>query len=294
MRKFLLILLILTAVFSLSFKVIAQDPYSATYQAVTISITGEQQTEVIDKSHYKYMSIIMPSAWTAADITFLGSLTSGGTFNKIVQGSDEGELTIKASASEVIGLDSAALQNTLMAVPFIKLRSGTSGSLEVEDCEDTWDELQDGDVTHSVDATDYKVGAKSVKWVCADALAAGDIIATETIALDLATASYEGIRMWIKSSVDTVAGNLKLLLDEDANCASPSETLSIPALEADEWIQVNMNFASVGDADLDTLISVGVEFDADLGECTIHIDDLNAVLEVAQAAERDITVVLYR
>jgi len=261
------------------------------YRTVTIPVNGVQRTTVIDKSNYKFMSIIMPSAWTAADISFLGSLTRDGTFVPIVKGSDGAELTLTVDANQIITFDTAALHNLIMAVPFIKLRSGESGELVVEDCEDAWDEVQDGDVTHSVDATDFKVGAGSVKWVCAEALAAGDIIASEVIAKDLT--AYKGIRMWIKCSVATTAGDLKLLLDEHANCASPEETLSIPALEADTWTQVNLNFANPGDAALDTLISVGMEYDQDIGECTIHIDDLRAVKEVGQAAERTFYIPIF-
>lgn len=291
--KKLLIIVIVLLLFSLTGN--AQlDPYLSVKQTVTMTATGEQQTTVIDKSGYKYMSIFMPSSWTTADITLLGCLTKDGTFVPITKGSDGAELTLTVDASTVVTFDTDALQNLIAAVPFVKLRSGTAGSDVVEDCEDVWNELEDGDVTQTLETTDVQVGSGALKWVIAEEMVAGDIIATETISVDLATDSYEGIRLWIKSSVDTADGNLKLLLDEDANCASPSETLEIPALTADEWTQVNMSFDSVGDADLDTLISVGIEYDADLGECTIYVDDVNAVLEVAQAAERSFDIALYR
>ena len=81
--------------------------------------------------------------------------------------------------------------------------------------------------------------------------------------------------MWVKSTVATSAGNLKLLLDDTASCGSPLETLSIPALSADTWTFVRM---SLSNPETDTaIISVGLEYDSDLGACTVWIDDISAV-----------------
>jgi len=143
----------------------------------------------------------------------------------------------------------------------------------VEDCEDAWDELVDADVTSTADTSDYKVGAASAKLVVADAVAAGDILATEAItSLDISGYTY--IRLWIKSSVATNSGDLQLLLDDTAQCASPLETIDIPALTADTWTQVNLPLANRNN---DTaIISVGLKYTVDIGACTIHLDDLQA------------------
>ena len=70
----------------------------------------------------------------------------------------------------------------------------------VHNCEAAWDELVDGDVTASLDTSDYKVGAGSAKFVCAAGLANGDIIATDDItSMDLST--YTRVLIWLKSSV---------------------------------------------------------------------------------------------
>lgn len=266
------------------------DPKLSIKQDVIITTTGEQQSAVIDKSKHTRMSLLMPSAWTAADITFLGCLTKDGTFLPLENGSDGAEVAIKAEASKAIGLDTAALKNALEAIPFIKLRSGNYGELEVEDCEDAWNELEDGDVTQTVEATDVKKGSGALKWVIAAGMAAGDIIATEVISKDLTT--YKTIRLWIKCSVATAAGNLKLLLDDHAVCASPTETLSIPALVANTWTEVNLTLANPGSDG--SLISIGMEYDADLGVCTIYVDDVRATKEIKQAADRTIGIASYR
>ena len=86
---------------------------------------------------------------------------------------------------------------------------------------------------------------------------------------------HDTIEMWVKSTVATSEGNLKLLLDDTASCASPLETLSIPALSADTWTFVRLALAN---PETDTaIISVGLEYDSDLGACTVWIDDIVAV-----------------
>lgn len=139
-----------------------------------------------------------------------------------------------------------------------------------------WDESVDGDVTASRDTEDFKLSGGSFKMVVATGASAGDLLATQDIAaLDLS--GYDYIELWIKSTVTTVAGNLKLLLDDTALCASPLETLSVPALTADTWTFVRIALAN---PELDTaIISVGLEYDSDLGACTIWVNDIKAVLD---------------
>ena len=143
----------------------------------------------------------------------------------------------------------------------------------VEDCEDAWNESVDEDVTSSADTGDYKMGSASVKLVVGDGVAAGDILATEAItSLDISGYTY--IKLWIKSSVATADGDLQLLLDDTANCASPLETIDVPALSIDTWTQVELPLANRSN---DTaIISVGLKYAVDIGTCTIHIDDLQA------------------
>lgn len=156
-----------------------------------------------------------------------------------------------------------------------------SPTVLVEDCEDVFSELVDADNTVTVN-TDKKVGVYSNRFVIAAGMAAGDIAATEAIAALNLSGAY-GIRMWIKSSVAAAAGNLQLLLDETANCASPSETINIPALAANEWREVLLPLASAA-ADRNAIISVGLKYTTDLGACTIFIDDLRAVYSQTEAS----------
>ena len=65
------------------------------------------------------------------------------------------------------------------------------------------------------------------------------------------------------------------MLDNTANCASPLETLSVPALSADTWTFCRV---ALSNPESDTaIISVGLEYDADLGAATIWLDDISVV-----------------
>ena len=137
----------------------------------------------------------------------------------------------------------------------------------------TFDEKTDGDFTQSLDTKDKKQGSQALKMVIAVGASAGDFVTDSIASKDLS--GYDTIEMWVKSTVATSSGNLKLLLDDTASCASPLETLSIPALSADTWTFVRM---SLSNPETDTaIISVGLEYDSDIGAATVWIDDIVAV-----------------
>jgi len=146
-------------------------------------------------------------------------------------------------------------------------------STRIHACASTFDETTDSDFTQSLDTKDRKQGTQALKTVIAVGASAGDFITDSITSKDIS--KYDYIEMWVKSTVATSSGNLKLLLDNTAACVSPLETLSIPALSADTWTFVRMALAN---PETDTaIISVGLEYDADLGACTVWIDDISAV-----------------
>lgn len=71
--------------------------------------------------HY-LAAIVMPAAWTAADLTFQGS-ADGDAYSDIYD-EDDAEKTIQAAAARYIVLTPA----DWCAVPFLKVRSGASAS----------------------------------------------------------------------------------------------------------------------------------------------------------------------
>ena len=157
-------------------------------------------------------------------------------------------------------------------------------STRIHACGATFDEATDGDFTQSLDTNDKKQGSQSLKMVIADGASAGDFVTDSITSKNIS--GYDTIEMWVKSTVATSAGNLKLLLDDTASCGSPLETLSIPALSADTWTFVRMSLAN---PETDTaIISVGLEYDADIGAVTVWIDDIVAVAnDTAQWATLD-------
>lgn len=162
---------------------------------------------------------------------------------------------------------------------------GVANTILIEDCEDTWNESVDADATVSVVA-DVAAGqtlTNSNKIVVAATAVAGDVLATEAIAsLNLSTAT--AARWWIKSSIATAAGDLHLLLGETAivTTANAAEILAVPALTANTWTQVQVNFAGATTA-RDAIISVGLRYTVDIGACDLFIDDVQGIIPAPAA-----------
>jgi hypothetical protein len=118
------------------------------------------------------------------------------------------------------------------------------------------------------------VGDHSCKLVMGAGIDAGDILATEArAAVDLSGCNY--LSVWVYSTVSLAAGDIQILLDEHASCASPSETLDVPAVVANTWQRVSMALASDTTA-RNAIISVGCKMVGDLGAFTLYLDDIQA------------------
>ena len=144
-------------------------------------------------------------------------------------------------------------------------------------CNTAMDENVDSDFTVTADTKIKKQGTASNKIVIAAGASAGDIVTDSITSKDIS--EYDYLEGWIKitrsSEAATSAGNLKILLDDTANCASPLETLDVPALTDDTWTFFRVKLAN---PESDTaIISVGLEYDADLGACTVWLDDISVV-----------------
>ena len=144
-------------------------------------------------------------------------------------------------------------------------------------CNTAMDENVDSDFTVTADTKMKKQGTASNKIVIAAGASAGDIVTDSITSKDIS--QYDYLEGWIKitrsSEAATSAGNLKILLDDTANCASPLETLDVPALTDDTWTFFRVKLAN---PESDTaIISVGLEYDADLGACTVWLDDISVV-----------------
>lgn len=146
-------------------------------------------------------------------------------------------------------------------------------STRIHSCNAKFDETVDSDFTPSVDTEDKKQGTGSNKFVIVAGASAGDFATDSIASKDLR--KYTHVEFWVKSTVATSAGNLKLHLDNTPNCDSPEESISIPALSADTWTFVR---DKIDNPELcSTIVSVGLEMDSDLGAVTVWLDDISAV-----------------
>ena len=140
-------------------------------------------------------------------------------------------------------------------------------------CNTAMDEQVDSNFTITADTKMKKQGTASNRIAITGSASAGDIATDSITSKDIS--QYTHIEFWIRSSVATSAGNLRILLDDTANCASPLETLHVPALSADTWTFCRVALAN---PESDTaIISVGIEYDADLDACTVWLDDVSVV-----------------
>ncbi len=140
----------------------------------------------------------------------------------------------------------------------------------IEDCEDVW-LAGTGNMTVTLDSSDFQVGAASVNIAVAAGASAADLMAAENItAIDLSGCNYVSFRF--KSTVDLTAADLALLLDDTANCASPIEVISLPAITANTWTKVNIALATPSS---DTaIVSVGLRMVVDKGAFSVKIDQI--------------------
>ena len=194
------------------------------------------------------------------------------------------QAVIEATGAAYVDVESLALHGdsvtSRLAVPSgitalrrIDYRSSFS-AVDINRCDSVWTEQVLATVTASADDEDKKEGSASLKLVVAAGAAANAILASQAItSLDLS--GYDTIEFWAKSTVAEAAGGLQLLLDDTALCASPLETLNLPALVADTWTFCRLTLAN---PETDTaIISVGLKYVTDIGACVIWLDDIRAV-----------------
>lgn len=177
-----------------------------------------------------------------------------------------GESQIALSWAKGSGFDKTCIRFSIINFPT------NADFLTVENCEHAWDEYVADGINSTVDSGDKQLGNASVKLDVGDAAVGGVLAAKSISSEDLS--GYDGIKLWIKANRTMDEGDLQLLLDDDANCTSPLETLNIPALPANTWRNVTLNLSEpAADA---AIIGIGLKMTEDKGPFVIHIDDVSA------------------
>jgi hypothetical protein len=149
-----------------------------------------------------------------------------------------------------------------------------SPEIVIEDCEVAWDEHTNANVTNTADVVLFKKGTHSAKLAVAIGATADELLSTNNFAAKN-VALYTHIAFWLRSSVNLAAGDLQLLLDETAQCASPLETLNIPATLANTWTFHKLTLAAP--ASLTAIISIGIKQHVDKAAFDLYIDDVRAL-----------------
>ena len=160
----------------------------------------------------------------------------------------------------------------LSAIERIYYRESVNSQV-IHECESAWNESVGASLTAAAD-TEIKWRGNSSMKVTVAAGAAANVLITDNIA-SLNISGKTHVEFWCRSNIATVASDIHLLLDDTAACASPVETLALPALVAntDTFVRV-----ALANPQSDTaIISVGVRFTTDNGAQTFWIDDVQVV-----------------
>lgn len=137
----------------------------------------------------------------------------------------------------------------------------------LSECDVAW--TASANVTASQETTIKVNGTASAKFVIAGAFTTGLAAYEDFAAVNTTTTSY--IHFWIRSSIATTSGQLRLCVDDTSACASPLQYYDVPALTPDTWTQVEVAIGSGSNA---AVISVGLDVQTDVGAdgATVYID----------------------
>jgi len=147
-----------------------------------------------------------------------------------------------------------------------------SGAALLENCEDAWTA---GSGATTTSTTTGKVGTNAARATTVS-LGATTLMQYEQIGSTDITA-YDGIYLWLRSSLNTSAGDLKFLIDEGTDCSAPEESINLPALTANTWRQCFIRMADP--SILNAVQSVGLYQQTNLDDGTFDVDDAEALAE---------------
>ena len=135
-----------------------------------------------------------------------------------------------------------------------------------------------------METTDKKEGSGGAKLVVATAATTG-LSAYENLTTTADLTNQTQVSFWIKSETSTTAGQLELVLDEDAGCGSTEANIDVPALTANTWKLVTAAIlqtsgTAVTNANKNAVACVGINIITDLsGSATVDlfVDEVVAV-----------------
>lgn len=101
-----------------------RDTISLSQENVIVTIAaGQSESSILSVGGLRLGKIVMPTAWTNADITFSDSVDDGITWNPMYDAAGV-EYIVRGGALKSIPLDMSAFATAVM----LKVRSGTSAA----------------------------------------------------------------------------------------------------------------------------------------------------------------------
>jgi len=132
-------------------------------------------------------------------------------------------------------------------------------------------------VTRTTETSDVKQGSRSAKLTIGASFGTG-LVAYEDLGSPVDLSAHYAAGLWIKADTTVADSVFKLVLDNNACCATPTETLNIPALVANTWKQVHMNVAAaLAPA---SVACVAIKTTIDPGAVVLWIDQIQGPDEV--------------
>jgi hypothetical protein len=151
--------------------------------------------------------------------------------------------------------------------------AGTS----IHDCELNWTG-EDGNIVPTLDNVDFQEGSNSVKLTVAGGATADQVLAYYNLASPVDCTDLKLIRLDIKSSVNTAAGDWLLILYDTATKVNEVFRFPIPALTAAAWTRVYVPPSLFTEANNEATINcVSLYQVVDKGACVINIDDIQSI-----------------
>ena len=164
------------------------------------------------------------------------------------------------------------LPTDVVGVSRVLYRTGADQK-QIDDLNSSTYESKDTSVTVSSTSEMTRFTSNSIQLDITASIDDGDVIFSRSIgSTDISRFTH--VEFWIWAQTAVAASDLALLLDDTANCGSPLETITLPALSARTWTYCRLALANPED---DTaIISVGLEYNANNGANTIIMNKLIA------------------
>jgi len=146
-----------------------------------------------------------------------------------------------------------------------------SGAI-LDDGTDAWNEDTIANVT-----TTYEQG--QIKISVAVGFTTG-IVAVEAItSTDIRYSNRVQVGYQVASTIDHDAGDLQFMMDNTAKCASPLFTINLPALKANVWTTVILDYDAKDITAAAAIISIGLNLTVDKGAEVIAIKGMTQILD---------------